>query len=62
MKNRKCKITGRPRADDPRVHIPNVVIRQSVLLKMIKLAKGSNKYLSYHVEKAFDLYLKSPRS
>jgi hypothetical protein len=48
---------GRPCARDPRVHIPNVVVRQSVLHEFLKLARHSDKSLSQHVEKAFLHYI-----
>ncbi len=55
---KKKRNIGRPPAKDPRVHLPNVVVRHSTLTKMLKVARESDKYLSYHVEKAFSLYLK----
>ena len=56
---KKRKELGRPRVDDPRVHLPHVVVRSSIINKMLLLARESNKYLSYHVEQAFSLYLQN---
>jgi len=50
---------GRPRAEDPRVHLPNVVIQQTTLVRIIRLAKETDKYLSYHINRALNQYIES---
>jgi len=49
---------GRPRADDPKIHLPNVTINQSTIAAIKKISDDFPKMsLSEHYQKALDHYV-----
>jgi hypothetical protein len=55
----KKRPVGRPRNPDRKEHIPNITIRKSLKIKMIKLARKTDFSLSQHFENAVRDYLES---
>jgi len=52
------KPVGRPKAKDPKVHLPNVTIRESIIDGMAQVATQKDELsLSQHYEKACELYV-----
>lgn len=50
---------GRPPVEDPKTYLPHVTIRESVVAEMKRIASATPRiYLSHHVEKALELYVK----
>lgn len=49
---------GRPKADDPKIHLPNITVNESTINSMAEIQKeNSNMSLSEHYQKALDNYV-----
>jgi len=49
---------GRPRADDPKIHLPNITINESTINQMAAIQKENPRLsLSEHYQKALDNYI-----
>lgn len=58
MEVKRYKKPGRPFSKDPKIHLPRVKVRRSIILQLKRIAEESGKCLSYHCGEALRKYIK----
>lgn len=54
----KKKGPGRPRSDDPKIHLPSITVYESTIAAMQRISEDfTNMSLSDHYQKALDFYI-----